>query len=339
MKTVFRSLLVLALLATVAWGVFHFMSARHAEPAEAADHTEHAGETEQEKPEAGVVKVDHETQERIALAVAPLEGAQSKPERVAYGRVLDPAPLLALDGEMASTEAALEMSRAANERAQGLFRAGENVARKSVESASEQLRLDEIKLQGLRRRLALEWGESLAALDAKARAQFIERLLRGSAAFVRADLSAGDNATDAPTAARVALLGREDAPITAAEVAPAATTDPKTQAQGYLLRIDSPPFPLRAGMALSARLEMPGEPEEGVTIPRSAVVRSNGRAWIYVQTGEEEFTREEVELGAPGEAGWFVAGELKPGEKVVVTGAQTLLSQEAKALGGGGEEE
>lgn len=335
MKTILRSLLVLALLAAVAWGIFHFMSARHAAPEEGAP----AGHADADEEESALsVKLDHAAQTRIALAVAPLEAAKLRPERVAYGRVLDPTPLVALDGDLASAEAAHEMSRAANERAQGLFRTGENVARKTVESAEEQLRIDEIKLQGLRRRLALEWGDALAALDAKGRAELIERTLRGEVALVRADLSAGDNATEAPVGARLVLLGHEDRPLTAVQIAPAAAVDPKTQAQAYLLRIDSPPFPLRAGMALSAWLEMPGEEQSGVTIPRSAVVRANGRAWVYVQTGEEEFTRHEVELGAPGERGWFVAGELKPGEKVVVTGAQTLLSQEAKALGAGGEE-
>ena len=38
---------------------------------------------------------------------------------------------------------------------------------------------------------------------------------------------------------------------------PATTADPKTQAQGFVLRVDKPPFTLRPGMALTAWMELP----------------------------------------------------------------------------------
>src|SRR5256885_2087539 len=43
-----------------------------------------------------VVKLDHETQERIALVVAPLEAASLRPQITAFGRVMDPSPLVAI---------------------------------------------------------------------------------------------------------------------------------------------------------------------------------------------------------------------------------------------------
>ena len=81
-------------------------------------------------------------------------------------------------------------------------------------------------------------------------------------------------------------------------------------------------------------LALPGKPEEGVVIPRAAIVRHEGEAFVYVQTGEELFLRKEVELHHPTAKGWFIDEGFKPGDKVVTVGAQQLLSEELKGEGG-----
>ena len=74
-------------------------------------------------------------------------------------------------------------------------------------------------------------------------------------------------------------------------------------------------------------------------MPRSAVLRHDGRTWVFAQAEEEKFVRKPVTLDTPldGEKGWFVAecGGIEAGDKLVVTGAQSLLSEELKAQGGG----
>jgi hypothetical protein len=137
----------------------------------------------------------------------------------------------------------------------------------------------------------------------------------------------------------VLVLGREQQPIETQSITPAADVDPKTQAQGFILRVNRPPFALRPGMALTAWLEVPEKPRAGFTLPRSAILRHDGRAWVYVQAEEEEFVRKPVTLDTPleGDRGWFVAAEgggITGEDQIVVTGAQTLLSEELKAQGG-----
>jgi hypothetical protein len=81
-------------------------------------------------------------------------------------------------------------------------------------------------------------------------------------------------------------------------------------------------------------LQVPGEPLAGVIIPRDAVVRLEGAGWVYVMDkdkGGEGFTRRKIPLDRPTEGGWFVTGNVKVDDYVVVTGAQTLLSEELKA--------
>lgn len=70
--------------------------------------------------------------------------------------------------------------------------------------------------------------------------------------------------------------------------------------------------------------------QNGVVIPRGAVVRFNGKPWIYFQTGDQTFARREISLEQPLADGWFAAQGMKPGERVVVSGAQMLLSEEQK---------
>jgi hypothetical protein len=47
-----------------------------------------------------------------------------------------------------------------------------------------------------------------------------------------------------------------------------------------------------------------------------------------VQTADDSFARRAVQLERPTRDGWFVASGLTAGERVVVTGAQQLLSTE-----------
>jgi len=92
---------------------------------------------------------------------------------------------------------------------------------------------------------------------------------------------------------------------------------------------------LTAGEAVVGYLQTPGEPIHGVAIPREAVVRAEGAGWIYVlNEGGEGFTRLEVPLDRPIEAGWFVTQGVAASNSVVVTGAQQLLSFEARSAGG-----
>ena len=119
---------------------------------------------------------------------------------------------------------------------------------------------------------------------------------------------------------------------------PAPNVDATWRGQTFLLVVDKPGPHLPPGAVVTALLTLPGDVANGVTLPTSAVVRAAGLAWAYVQTGEHEFTRREVATNAPMPKGWFVTAGFKAGDAVVVTGAQTLLSEEFKSLISVGEE-
>ena len=84
-------------------------------------------------------------------------------------------------------------------------------------------------------------------------------------------------------------------------------------------------------MALTAYLQLPGEPTKGV-LPAALGHRPPGRrVRAYVRTADDKVTRRPVEQATPTEAGWFVPAGFKAGEAIVVAGAQMLLSEELKA--------
>jgi hypothetical protein len=79
-----------------------------------------------------------------------------------------------------------------------------------------------------------------------------------------------------------------------------------------------------------------GNQMQGVIVPTSAVVWSEGKAWVYRQTASDRFTRRSVPTDIAVERGLFVAQGVSPGDRVVTQGAQALLSEELLLHGQGG---
>lgn len=167
--------------------------------------------------------------------------------------------------------------------------------------------------------------------------QPILRVTRFDRLLARVAVAAGQAIAPGVNAATIVPLGGEEHPLRGERVALAATVDPKAQGQPFLFRVSDPSLRLRPGLSVTAYLELPGPARSGVVLPRSAVVRQSGQAWVYVQTGDGQFARRAVVLEEPAGPGWFTAS-VRPGDRVVTVGAQTLLSEEFKSQIEVGEE-
>jgi hypothetical protein len=75
-----------------------------------------------------------------------------------------------------------------------------------------------------------------------------------------------------------------------------------------------------------------------VVIPSSAVVWLNNKAWIYVQKDEDHFVRGAVSTEEPFKDGWLVEKNTIDGNKIIISGAQLLLSEEFRSQIPVGEE-
>ena len=286
------------------------------------------------------VALEAEMRQRASLKLAAAAAARVSPEVKGYGKVLDPAPLAALQGEWLMAEAALTNSAAQQQRARTLFQADQNVSRRVLETAEAQFRADEIHLQTLRSRFALEWGEGVARLDAPGRARFVARLVARQVVLLRVDFLLGEtpSLTNPVAPARVALIGHEDKFFGARFFSVALTANPSLKGSGFFFQVEDPDAMLRPGAALVAYVPLALAARQGVEIPREALVRWAGQAWVYVQSRPDQFTRRAVPLNQPTPAGWFVQETVRPGETIVVEGQQTLLSEELKSQIHVGEE-
>ncbi len=112
--------------------------------------------------------------------------------------------------------------------------------------------------------------------------------------------------------------------------------DPRIQGRSFLYLALGQPG-LAPGLNLVARLSI-GSPLRGVVIPASAVVWSEGKAWVYMQVSPDGFTRSAMATDVPVDDGFFAGGGFSSGDKIVTVGAQALLSEEMLLHGKGGGE-
>lgn len=278
-----------------------------------------------------LVKLDQETQTRMGLKTAPVVTAQISPEVKGYGRVLDPAPLAALMTEAMSARAALEASGREYKRLETLYSQNQNASARALETAEAAVKRDQLQLESVQSRLMLGWGKAVASqADLPA---FVQSLVSQQAALVRVDVPLGERLTEPPTGGRIASLGAPENPPEARYLGPAPSADPQTQSLGFifLMKVD----PLPPGTAVLAWLTVPGPSQSGVILPRNSLLRHESRTFVYLQVAGDTFERKAVTIGRPAGDGWLVGEGLQPQDKVVVVGAQQLLSEELKGQGGG----
>jgi hypothetical protein len=292
-------------------------------PAEAAEES-HVSHDEQGNT---VVSMSDDDQGDAGIVFGNPAAGQWSQEVKGYGRVLDPAPLAGLLNELVLAQAATNATAREWER-QKTLSAQNNTSARALQAAEAAALHDQLAVQSVRDRLALAWGATLAGRDDLA--GFVQSLAARQSVLVRVDLPGGEALAAPPAGARVVTLSGQT--TQAKFLSPTADVDPQIQGQGFLFSIQPNTNALAPGQAVTVWLQIAGDPLTGVIVPPNAVVRVEGSGWVYVMNkGGESFTRRKIALDRPTDAGWFVTGTLKADDYIVVTGAQTLLSEELKA--------
>ena len=85
-----------------------------------------------------------------------------------------------------------------------------------------------------------------------------------------------------------------------------------------------------AGTRVVASLSASLKNTAGVLVPNEAVIWYSGKPWIFKQLSDGVFARVEIDAAVDLGAGWFEVETLRPGDKIIVSGAQLLLSEELK---------
>jgi hypothetical protein len=270
-----------------------------------------------------IIALDAETQERLGLKTQNPTPRQWQPEMKGYGQVIDSATLAAAVADLESARTAAAASGKDYGRLKTLA-AQDNISARALEAAEATATHDRLTFESTLAKFALDWGQSLT--DGETRGKVLSEVVNGRAALVRIGLPPGGILPSPPASARIVALTEETKSVAGTLCSATAGVNPQTQSQSFLFLVKDQP--LTPGSAVTGFLKISGEPVSGVVVPSGAVLRYEGKGWIYVQTGTNEFTRAEIPLDRPAENGWFISGGLTATNRVVVVGAQTVLSAE-----------
>jgi hypothetical protein len=322
------------------------------------------------------VTLDKATQAESGILTAPLQSISYREELQAYGMVLELQTLVDLrknlidlrknlidlrnnhataKAQMEKSLASLEASRKQYDRLKILYEDDRNVSEKALQEGEAVWRSDEANLEASRQGLlaaqeALRAGEeTLNVLEASVRQQWgsvltkwlfeatpaFERLIEQKDILLQITLPAEVEISSAPQS--ILVQTGSGATATANLVSPSPRTDPRIQGMSFLYVAPSQTG-FSSGMNVRAYLPV-GKKFQGVLVPETAVLLWQGKAWIYVQRGSEQFDRREVPTKNPVKGGYFVQKGFRAGDKIAVKGAQLLLSKEFLPQTQGKEEE
>lgn len=271
--------------------------------------------------------------EASGIKTEAVKAAKWTPAWTGYGRVLDPAPLARALMEVNTARATAEASVRERDRLQRLHDEGENAAARDVEEAALAARRDLGSAELAGQNLASQWGMALAGR--RDLGELVGRLVRREAALVTIELAPGANPTDEPKTVSVS-------PVAGGATERAGTflgyggPDGAAALGPVLLVLVEDANGLTPGRAVLARVSNGEAARSGVCVPAAALVRYRGSDFVFVAEKGGEFRRQAVETGGEIAGGRFVGAGLKPGDEIVVTGAQQVLSA---GLGGAGAEE
>ncbi len=303
-----------------------------------------ADEEEEEKPiTSKVARLTHDASGQVMIALPPAAQKEIgilteilklviRPVEVeAYGFVLDPAPLSKLNADLKSAQAVLNSSLAQYYRTKRLYAEEKNASLRDLQSAEATYLNDKARFEALGQQIRDAWGPQIAKMDWRGRDELISALIDRREAIARVTAPIGEAVDSLPRSADVIAVGHEQQPLRVKILYEAPMINPQMQGQTFLLLIDTEDFFVRPGAAVSAALPASAKSEQGVNVPRSAVVRFAGKDWVYRESAGDHFTRREIVPAQIIPEGYFVTEDLAPGTRIVVTGAQTLLSEELRA--------
>jgi hypothetical protein len=289
--------------------------------------------------EPGILRLSEKHQKLGGIVTRVFHPPDYLPETRAFGKVLSLEALLELRQrwQQAASErkvaaAALAAARTAHRQIQDLFN-DEAVARLKLEQSKMQwidatARYDQAgaKLQAIRLSAEQSWGKVLTAWLVRENAPEFDDLIRRKCVLLAVSLAPGESLPEHTRSVLVHRSAERSSARPAELISTAPRTDERSQGESYFFQTTAES--LRTGMRLYVWVPIPGAARKRVEIPASTLVWADGAPWIYLKTAPDSFQRRRAE-NAPGQSDrWFVPGNPDRIAEIVVSGGQTLLSQE-----------
>lgn len=293
-------------------------------------------------PAMPVVQLGEAARAAAGIVVEPLPAHTLNRRQQFSGIVVDIQPLIDLRNryqtavsDLAQARAAAARSDAEWRRTQALFADDHNVSERALETANAQAQSDQARLagaeaaaSGVHALLLQGWGTRLAEWASARHSADFERLAQRHDSLLLITLRQGQMPDKgAAPALHVSAIGAAAGARPAGFVSAAPRSDPQLPGETffYVARDTN----LRAGTHLAAQTRGDKTGSPGVIVPAAAIVWHGGKPWVYIEEDDEQFVRHALSVADPVGHDWFDAG-LEPGARVVVSGAQLLLSEELR---------
>ena len=291
-----------------------------------------------------VLTLDAPTQARLGLEFATLSQSISRAQATLPAVILSVQDLVTFRNSYVVTQAQLEKSRLEADvarkeyiRLKTLFDQNQNVSEKFLQSAEATLQTNEADVRAGEQQLKLqssvvrqEWGDVVAEWAVAGPAE-LQRIFDQRELLIQMTMPP-DATFEAPKTVSLEIPGTGQTGARLVSTYP--RIDPRIQGRSFLY-ISPARVGLTPGLNIVAQASV-GNPMKGLVLPASAVVWSEGKAWVYLQTSPQGFSRRAVGTDNPVDTGFFIADGFSPGDRVVTKGAQALLSEEMLLRGQGG---
>ena len=273
------------------------------------------------------------------IQITELHPAQHQPELIANGIAIDIQPLIEIrrryfiaKADYSSAKALFSQSQKNISRLQNLHRSEAVSTRKlqkqqaQWQSSNAQLEASRHQLEAIHNAAILEWGDKLTSWILAPDSEHFSALLARQRILLKVTLPPSRHLPDNLQSIFVQRDGLRNQAGKADLVSVAPVTDIALQGESYFFICSD--GSLRTGMRLAAWIPLQRKELSGVIVPAAAIVWHLGQAYAYIQSGQGQFIRRMIpELTSLGN-GYFIQHGIAPGEQLVSSGAQMLLSEE-----------
>lgn len=278
-----------------------------------------------------VLSVDAKTAETSHIALSPLVAAQRSNGTHAFATAIDVRDLVDARNQYSVAAAQKEQANARlaaadaeYARLKALYDDNRNISQRVLQEADANRRAEQANADaaaatmtaaegGVRQR----WGDAVASAFAS-NAKWIDDLIGNRSVLVQV-------VSPSQPPRRIGIQAA-DTTVPATFISASPRTDPRVQGRSWLYL--APAGAIVPGMNLTADIGA-STVQNGVVVPRDAVVWTGGRAWVYVEKAPGQYARRAIDATVPMGDGYFVT-TLQPNQRVVTSGAQELLSEESK---------
>lgn len=306
----------------------------------AADDEKHPSEVYNYNGQS-VIKLDTETQALSGIETITLKPVHYQAEFTANGKAINIQPLLALRNrylialtENSSAKARFKQAQQNINRQQDLYRNGVSSKRSLQEQQAQwqsyKAQVDATDFQGkaIIDEALLLWGKELTDRAMSSDSNKLGVFLSGRKRLLHITLPANKHLADDIQTIYIDISGDRNKARKAELVSAAAQTETIAQGESYYFQTDDKN--ILTGMNVTAWIPERNVHLTGVMIPKSALIWHMGQAFVYLKTSQESFIRRMIDQYSATSEGYFIPATINPGEQIVTTGGQMLLSEELR---------